>query len=145
MQSNNILNILIPGSLYDSGSPEGKQRARQGKGHFYNPQKDMMDKMRIYVKTQLPENFMMIKKNVPVIVNNNFFMAIPKIRQKGDWKEFYKNEDIPHLEKSDRDNLDKTLLDICSKIIFADDKQIYDGRIQKYYSLNPRAEIEIIY
>lgn len=141
----NILNIIIPGSLYISGSPEGKQRARQGKGHFYNPQQALMNKMKLYIKNQLPENFVPISKHIPISVNNIFFMKIPKVRQKSGWKEFYQNDNVPYIEKPDRDNLDKYILDVCSKVIFADDKQIYDGRIQKYYSLDPRVEIEIIY
>jgi Holliday junction resolvase RusA-like endonuclease len=142
---NNILLLTIPGSLFPSGSPEGKQRARQGGGHFYDPQAAMMEKIKRHVRLQLPKDFQIIPKNIPVIANNTFFMAIPKSRQKKNWEEFYSNEDVPHIEKPDRDNGDKLVLDFLSKIIFADDKQVYDGRIQKYYSLNPRVEIEIIY
>lgn len=39
---------------------------------------------------------------------------------------------IPHAKKPDRDNLDKAVLDALTGLVWQDDAQVCDGRIQKW-------------
>jgi Holliday junction resolvase RusA-like endonuclease len=135
-----IINLTI------QGKPHAKQRARTGKyGNFYNPSAGDMKLMLIEVKKQLPEGFIMITKGIPVIVNNIFFFEPTKSESTKKFLKLIENDDYPYIKKPDRDNLDKFVLDCLSEEVFYDDNQVYDGRITKYYSMNPRIEIEIIF
>ena len=78
----------------------------------------------------------------PVIVDCLFVFP----RTKGQmWKRKPQTR-IPHGKKPDRDNVDKAVLDALSGIIFKDDAQVFDGRIQKWIAgkdEKPHALIEI--
>ena len=52
----------------------------------------------------------------------------------------------PHVKKPDRDNLDKGLLDALKGIILEDDRQVCDGRIEKWVASGdeqPHVEVTI--
>jgi len=136
---NNIIHITF------NAQPTAKQRSRKGGNHWYNPQAEEMNIIKRSVKDQLPEGFTIIKSNIPVTVNINWFIQPSKSMGTKKFIDLIKNDDIPHTIKPDRDNLDKFALDCMSKIIFNDDCQIYDGRLSKYWSTDPRTEIEIIW
>ncbi|MHB9781464.1 RusA family crossover junction endodeoxyribonuclease [Streptococcus sp. 10F2] len=53
------------------------------------------------------------------------------------------DEIIPVGKKPDIDNYEKALYDSMSKIVFNDDGQIAHHDVAKFYSLNPRIEVEI--
>ena len=53
------------------------------------------------------------------------------------------DEVIPVDKKPDIDNYEKALYDSMSGIVFKDDGQIALHDVGKFYSLNPRIEIEI--
>ncbi|WP_217634736.1 RusA family crossover junction endodeoxyribonuclease [Paenibacillus naphthalenovorans] len=76
----------------------------------------------------------------PIEVNLTFYMPIP-----GSWsiKKKLLMDGKLHATKPDRDNLEKGVCDALNKIIWKDDGQVCDGRTVKYYSSNPRVEIEI--
>jgi Holliday junction resolvase RusA-like endonuclease len=137
---NNLLKITLP------DKPQAKQRSRKGKhGNWYNPQSDEMEIVKKIIKEQLPENFKIIDKNIPVIGNVYWFIKPSKTMATKKFIDLIQNDDIPHIQKPDRDNLDKYNLDCMSKIVFADDCQVYGGEIYKFWSMNPRTEIEIIW
>lgn len=98
------------------------------------------------MKQQLPKGFKMISAGIPITVNTQcFFMPVQSEIKKLD-PIALKNETIPYLKKcGDRDNIEKFILDSGNKLLWDDDSQIYDGRLTKYYSLNPRTEVEIIW
>lgn len=53
---------------------------------------------------------------------------------------------VPHTKKPDRDNVDKAILDAMKSIIFVDDAQVCDGRIQKWIASGdeqPHVEVTI--
>jgi Holliday junction resolvase RusA-like endonuclease len=52
-------------------------------------------------------------------------------------------ETVPHTKKPDTDNCVKSVTDGAQGVAFDDDKQIYKIVAEKYYSNNPRAEIEL--
>jgi Holliday junction resolvase RusA-like endonuclease len=137
----NVLNLI----LHDK--PIGKQRSRKGRaGNWYNPQANIMQVMKNEIKKQLPENFVMIDQHVPVIVNITWFFKPNKSESTKKFLDLIKNEDYAYTKKPDRDNNDKFVLDLMSKIIMYDDNQVYGGSLYKFYTPNnPRTEIEIIW
>lgn len=136
----NFLKIIIP------DNPQAKQRSRKGRsGKWYNPQSDEMEVVKRIIKQQLPENFKMIPKDIPIIGNVYWFIEPSKSKANKKFIDLIQNDDIPHIQKPDRDNLDKYGLDCMSKIVFADDCQVYGGEIYKFWSMKPRTEIEIIW
>lgn len=52
---------------------------------------------------------------------------------------------IRPMAKPDWDNLAKTYCDMINDVIIADDKNIVEGRLRKYYSIKPRIEITLEY
>ena len=89
----------------------------------------------------------MISKGVPVCVNIQWYFMPAKAEQKNKaFLESINQENVPYLKKrGDRDNLDKLMLDSGNQLLWYDDAQVYDGRLTKYYSLNPRTEVEVIW
>lgn len=137
---NNSLKIII------AGQPQAKQRSRKGvHNNWYNPQADEMESVKKQIKRQLPEEFIMIGKKIPVIVNSYFFFYPAKTYATKKFLKEIEDDDIPHVKKKDRDNLDKFFLDCMSGIMFYDDCQVYGGEIFKYWSSNPRTEIEVMW
>lgn len=76
----------------------------------------------------------------PIKVNLTFYMPMPE-----SWSGVKKRrmEGAPHTTKPDRDNLEKGVCDALNKIVWKDDGQVCDGRTRKFYSNEPRIEIEI--
>ncbi len=138
---NNIINITIP------GQPIAKQRSRKGAhGNWYNPQEDIMYEVKKEIKKQLPDGWEIIKSGVPVKCNLIFFFELPKSILNSKKKiELFKNDDKPCLNKKDVDNLIKFIWDCMNKIVWHDDNQVYSTLTEKYYSINPRTEIEVIF
>lgn len=70
----------------------------------------------------------------PLRVDLSFYFPRPKshLRSNGELKP---SAPIWHVAKPDRDNLDKGVLDALTNLgLWADDKQVCDGRIRKLYS-----------
>lgn len=76
-------------------------------------------KMRFYIKP--PQYIAKVKKNQQALLD----------------------EIIPVGKKPDIDNYEKALYDSMSGIVFQDDGQIALHDVGKFYSLNPRIEVEI--
>lgn len=128
----NILYFTIP------GKPKAKQRSRKGKhGNWYNPQEDEMGAVKKIITSQLPDNFKMIEKKIPIEINCLFLFNPVKSE-----KNIINSQE--YCKKPDRDNCDKFLLDCMSKIVFYDDNQVWSGRVEKRYTLdNARTEVEV--
>jgi Holliday junction resolvase RusA-like endonuclease len=131
----NYLTIII------KGNPVPKQRARKGShGNWYNPSSKDMDICRRQMREQLPVGFKVIPKTVPTRVDITFFFSPAKADKIKD----IESDSMPFLKKrGDRDNCDKWILDSGNKLIWEDDAQIYAGEILKFYSNNPRTEINV--
>ena len=117
------------------GKPQPKERPRKNKqGGFYTPQKTKDYESivgwsaRSVYKGNPNEN--------PMFVTLNIYFRLPKKtkNKEGDW--CMKNVDV--------DNIAKSVLDGLNGIVWDDDKQVVDLRVKKYWSINPRIEVEII-
>jgi Holliday junction resolvase RusA-like endonuclease len=58
-------------------------------------------------------------------------------------RELMINQKIKPTKKPDLDNIAKAILDSLNKIGFDDDSQIVELRVSKYYSEEPRVELEL--
>jgi Holliday junction resolvase RusA-like endonuclease len=143
MNYNNTIKITI------KGNPKGKPSSRKGKyGNWYNPASGLMNINKKIIKDSLPKTHGSFKfpipKNIPVILSMNFFIAPNKKEQTKKFIEKIKNDDYPYFKKPDLDNLIKLIKDCMSKIVYNDDNQVYRyNKVARYYSLNPRTEIEL--
>lgn len=79
----------------------------------------LMAKVRFYIKP--PQYISKVKKNQQALLD----------------------ETIPVGKKPDVDNYEKALYDSMSGIVFQDDGQIALHEVGKFYSLNPRIEVEM--
>ena len=70
------------------------------------------------------------------------YFPIPKSVSKKK-HELMASETHPCLCSKDADNIAKICLDSCNKIAYDDDKQVYRLEVEKWYSDNPRVEIEL--
>ncbi len=136
----NQINLVIP------GTPKAKQRSRRGAfGNWYNPQEKEMNALKFIIRDQLPVDFVILEKNIPVVANINFFFEPVRNEETKNFLDLIINDNYPYIKKPDIDNCIKYVMDVLSKIVFYDDNQIYSGVFNKYYSLNPRTEIEILW
>jgi Holliday junction resolvase RusA-like endonuclease len=126
------------------GTPKAQPRVKfssRGKfGKAYTP--DTANDWKALIMIEAKKHFHQ-PLDGPVCVNVWFAMPRPKnhYNSKGQLKP---NAPFWHTSKPDRDNLDKCVLDAMTAIgAFRDDCQVCDGRIQKVYSDDPRAIIEI--
>lgn len=70
------------------------------------------------------------------------YMPIPRSTSKRETARLM-TETVPHTKKPDTDNLAKAVLDGLLGLAYRDDSQISELVAKKYYSLNPRVEVEI--
>lgn len=74
---------------------------------------------------------------VPVTVRLKFVFEIPKSR-----KELKVGD--PHLQKPDKDNCEKGILDGCTGVLWKDDSCVWRSKmIVKVWGKSPRAEVEV--
>lgn len=120
--------------------PQSKGRPRFTKsGHAYTPQKTRDYEMAV---STFARNAIKSPLNGEIQLIINYYMPIPK-----SWRESKKQlaDDgaIRPTTKPDIDNLTKAVLDSLNGIAYFDDKQIVDLHCRKFYSDNPRTEIQV--
>lgn len=117
--------------------PQACQRARNGQGRTYDPQKTLKERWRWILKAQHKGPLLSGK---PLELDITFYMPIPKSLSK-------KKQDAlvgqPHCKKPDFDNLAKLVSDVCMGVIIEDDGVFSDSTQRKRYSYTPRVEFTI--
>lgn len=88
-----------------------------------------------------PEDFR-FGAGTPLYLIVNAYMGIPKSKPKYQIMDMIANILRP-TKKPDWDNIGKIISDALNKSAYADDAQIVDAHIIKWYSHNPRVEVEI--
>ena len=120
--------------------PEPKGRPRFSRsGHAYTPQKTKQyeDYVRI-----LARRAVIRPMEGGIYITIHFYLPIPKSWSKRD-KQLAKDKAIRPAVTPDIDNLAKAILDGLNGIVYADDKQIVDMTLRKFYGEEPRTEIEL--
>lgn len=124
-----------------AGAPMAKERVRVTKeGHAYTPQRTINYEARLAHAAQMVMNGRPLLEG-PLEVVVETYMAIAVSKPKA-WKEWALNGLIRPTKKPDWDNFGK-ILDALNLIVWADDAQIVDGRVVKWYSDRPRMVISI--
>lgn len=126
------------------GEPQSQLRpraTRMGKGiRLYDPKKTADYKK--YVREMAALQWKHRKLEGALHVKLNVFRPIQKSdsKKKQDKK---LNHIIRPTVKADIDNYSKAILDSCNGILWVDDSQIVDLQASKFYSDNPRVEVEV--
>ena len=130
------------------GEPHGQARPRfttaNGYVHTYDEDKSRNYKthVRLIAKTAMKEQGWKVAENDEGIgVNIYAYMGIPQSKSKKFHAAAIAGEERP-TKKPDVDNIFKAVTDALSGILFKDDKQIIHARVEKYYSDEPRVEVE---
>ncbi len=130
------MKIIIP------GKPIAKKRPRFARrGKFvttYSDQETEEGKVLWEIRQQRPKKLI----EAPVSINLWFGMPIPKSTSKKRSQAML-SQNIQHTKKPDIDNLIKFYLDVMNGEVFKDDSQIYQVMGTKFYSDNPKTEIQI--
>ncbi len=127
------------------GEPLQTARPRTTKyGSFYVPN---ASKNKKFIRKQIVEqldinNFRIVDGEVHVKMK--FYVSIPKNFPKID-KALAEMKYIRPTILPDIDNYLKTYLDAMTSVIWLDDGQVTKATTYKYYSINPRVEIEVSY
>lgn len=128
---NNIITFNI------TGKPKAKERSRKGKYGWYNPQTDLMNIIKLQIKNQLPKEFKIVPKKIPVHVSFVFKFK-PLKNDKINLGDYY-------IKKPDIDNAVKLYMDCMNKMIFYDDNQIVYQTALKRYGKEDQIEIEVMW
>jgi Holliday junction resolvase RusA-like endonuclease len=139
-------------NLTKSGEPENYVRERYtGRGNrFYNAKESIMKEMRrdltgMIELTKLNELQTLIKKKDAtyyVYIEMDFYLKTPE-GDSIDNKVLKEQKIIRPSIRPDLDNYIKLLIDVLHDIVFDDDKRVMKMTANKYYSTNPRTEINI--
>lgn len=79
-----------------------------------------------------------------LVVDIEFVFKPSKTRLKLLEKEYGKGLKLyPHTQRPDKDKLERAVFDACTKVIWVDDSQIFDGRVQKHYGNIPGCRITV--
>lgn len=129
-----MIKITLP------GEPISKDRPRFSKFGTYDPQKaqqnackwQILDQLKNYPNLPFPDH-------VPIEIDMTFYFSIPNGKEN-----LFHWGLLEHTSKPDYDNCEKFTLDVLSKIVYSDDRQVSLSHSRKEYSENPRTEIHIM-
>lgn len=120
----------------------GKERVRvrRATGHVYTPERTINYEARLAHAAQQAMGDRPLFQG-PLIVVVEAFMPVAESKPKK-FKTAALNGQIRPTKKPDWDNVGK-LLDALNLIVWADDAQIVDGRVVKWYSAAPRVVVTV--
>jgi Holliday junction resolvase RusA-like endonuclease len=127
------------------GEPRGKERARvcrKGLRVFaYTPAKtaNYENKIRGEYSKNVGVRF---KEKNPLSVKVTAYYKIPEHTPK-EWVRKMNAGLILPTKKPDLDNVAKVIFDALNGVCYADDVQVCRTKLEKFYSENPRVEVEI--
>lgn len=119
------------------GEPTGKGRPRVMRtGHAYTPEKTVLyeNLVKLCYKGKIHEG--------ELAMDVKAFYQIPKSASRRN-ADLMQRWCIKPTKKPDCDNVLKIIADALNGIAYKDDSQIVDARVRKYYSDEPRIEVEI--
>jgi Holliday junction resolvase RusA-like endonuclease len=118
------------------GEPTGKGRPRVTKRGTYTPEKTKNYETLVKLCYKGPCH------DGPLEMKVKAFYKIPKSASKKK-KELMESDQLLPTKTPDCDNVLKIIADGLNGTAYDDDKQIVKATIEKYYSYNPRVEVEI--
>lgn len=131
------------------GEPHGQARPRftavNGYVHTYDADKSRNYKthVRLIAQTAMKEQGWKIAENDEGIgVNIYAYMGIPQSKSRK-FRVSAQKGIVRPTKKPDIDNIFKAVSDALNGVLYKDDKQIIHSRVEKYYSDEPRVEVEV--
>lgn len=124
------------------GAPMGKERVRfvKATGRTFTPERTVNYESRLAYAAQQMMNGRPLFDG-PLSVDVTAYMPVAESKPKK-WKVAALAGEIRPTKKPDWDNFGK-ILDALNLVVWADDAQIVEGRVQKFYSDQPRMEIRV--
>lgn len=127
------------------GKVEGKQRPRFRKvGNFvqtYTP-KQTKSYEKLIADEYKKQSGVLFPAGMPLELRIRAFMGIPSTFSKKKKTRAIEGELRP-TKKPDADNIAKSILDGLNGVAYADDKQVVELSVKKYYGTLERVEIDI--
>lgn len=135
-----VLKFIIP------GEPQGKGRPRFSSktGTAYTPSKTKNYETLVQTQYRRQLGNARFPDGVPLEMRIKAYCAIPKSASKVKGQKMLSGQIRP-VKKPDWDNIGKIVADSLNGIAYKDDSQIVDGQVKKFFSLDPRVEVTIIY
>jgi Holliday junction resolvase RusA-like endonuclease len=131
-----IIKFTIP------GPPQGKARARTGKGFAYTPENTVLYENLIKAM-YLKEHCMRVDNlDIPLEMHIKAYCKISKSASLKKYADMHRGATRP-TKKPDWDNIGKVVSDALNGIAYHDDAQIVRAIVEKWYSDEPRVEVEI--
>lgn len=122
------------------GTPVAKARPRVSKWGTYTPQKTV--NYEVLIQEMYMIHCKKVKLTGPLRANITAYFPIPQSKSEID-KQLMREGYIRHTSKPDWDNIGKIVSDALNKIAYDDDSSIVTASVEKYYSDNPRLEVDI--
>jgi Holliday junction resolvase RusA-like endonuclease len=130
-----VISFTVP------GEPQGKARARTGKGFSYTPEKTVIYENLIKISySQVCKTIFEPGKPLEMVVRA--YYSIPKSYTKGK-RLAAKHNIIRPTKKPDADNVLKVVADALNKTAYDDDTQIVRAVVEKYFGEVARVEVEL--
>ena len=136
---------MIHFKIEGRAQPQGRPRAvRAGSGvRMYDPPKSKAYKQMVAAKVR---SYMKINDiemlEDPLIVHLNFYFKPPKSYTKKKLKLIEEGK-LHYTKLPDTDNLAKSILDSCNKLLFKDDAQIVSLTSSKHYSKEDYVDVKV--
>ena len=115
------------------GMPQGKARARTGKGFSYTPEKTVLYENLIKTSFLAADNKKTFFDGEPVEMYITALFPIPKSTTKKDRERIRKKELFP-TKKPDADNIAKVICDALNGVAYHDDTQVVKLTVRKAYT-----------
>lgn len=123
--------LQLPGTPISAARPRVTRR-----GFAFDPRAKEKKLARIKIAEDWKQEIL----KEPLYLELSFLMPIPKSTSKKKRVELLGS---PHIVKPDCDNLAKFTLDVMSDIVYTDDSCVFDLKINKTYSDDPKTIIKI--
>ena len=129
-----MIKLMIP------GEPCAKQRPRLGKGYTYTPKKTVNYETLVR-ELYIMQNYRQQLEGELVMTVRAYF-AIPKSASKKKAADMSSGKIRP-VKRPDWDNVGKMCSDALNGLAYHDDSQIVSATVEKWYSTEPRVEVEL--
>ena len=125
------------------GEPKGKGRHRTTKqGIVFTPKETVAYENLVVASYKGQVGQARFKDDSQLSINIKAYFKIPKSASKKKRAEML-DSNVRPTKKPDFDNIGKIIADSLNGIAYRDDSQLVSGTVEKYYSENPRVEVEI--
>jgi len=129
-----LIRLTVP------GEPVAKGRPRVTKWGAYTPEKTKNYETLVRELYIIQHGQTLLDGELSVDIKAYF--TIPKSTSKKK-KALMASKDIRPVKKPDIDNVMKSITDALNEIAYKDDSQIVSATVSKYYSEEPRVEVQI--